>query len=347
MSSIEKPAQEGACCSIGGKPPAGAAETQFKSLFAKETNTKGEFVRQPVRFATPFGANAGELPVEKGRYRLIVSRACPWAHRQLIALRLLGLEDAISIGVVDPVRPQKPYSDWAFTLDPSGKDPVLGAQYLSDLYLATDPAYSDRFTVPAVIDTTTGKVVNNDYFNLSHYWETAFQPLHKAGAPDLFPQDLRDEIRALNDVIFRDINNGVYRAGFAASQSAYESAYDTVFQRLDELEKRLEGRRFLFGERLTDSDIRLWVTLARFDVAYYNAFRVNRQRLVDFKNLWDYARSLCQSPGFGETTDFDAIKRHYHLCCVPSNEYKLVPKGPDLSVWRIPGTRRWHSDPVS
>jgi putative glutathione S-transferase len=337
--------QEGALCAIdfgkqGRQKPAGEAEKQFKSLFQKETNAEGAFVRQPVRFTTPFGVGDNTLPVEKGRYRLIVSKACPWAHRQLIVLRLLGLEDVISIGIVDPVRPPKPYSDWAFTLDEGGKDPVTGAAFLSDLYLATDPAYSDRFTVPAIVDLTTGKVVNNDYFNLSYYWETAFRPFHKKDAPDLFPEDLRDEIRALNDVIFTDINNGVYRAGFAASQTAYEAAYDTIFRRLDELEIRLENRKYLFGDRLTDSDIRLWVTLARFDIAYYNAFRVNRNRLVDFPNLWDYARSLYQSPGFGETTDFDAIKRHYHLCCVPSNEYKLVPKGPDLSIWDIPGKRR-------
>jgi putative glutathione S-transferase len=327
--------QDGAACGIKHKPQSGEAEQQFKSLFAKETAADGTFVRQAVRFATPFGQGEGKLPVERGRYRLIVSKACPWAHRQLITFRLLGLDEVISIGVVDPVRPKKPYSDWAFTLDEGGKDPVLGAQYLSDLYLATDPTYNDRFTVPAIIDLKTGKVVNNDYFNLTYYWETEFKAFHHEGAPDLFPENLRTEIKALNEVIFTDINNGVYRAGFAASQTAYEEAYDTVFRRLDVLEKRLENGPYLFGDRLTDSDIRLWVTLARFDGAYYNAFRVNRNRLVDFPNLWRYARRLYQSPGFRETTDFDAIKRHYHLCCVPSNEYKIVPKGPDLSGWDL------------
>ncbi|GHT87490.1 hypothetical protein AGMMS49960_10030 [Betaproteobacteria bacterium] len=331
----EQVVQEGAVCAISRKSQSSEAEQQFKSLFAKETAADGSFIRQPVRFATPFGHGEGKLPVERGRYRLIVSKACPWAHRQLIALRLLGLDDVISVGVVDPVRPKKPYSDWAFTLDQDGKDPVLGVQYLSDLYLATDPTYNARFTVPAIIDLKTGKVVNNDYFNLSYYWETEFKPFHREGAPDLFPADLRPEIKALNEVIFTDINNGVYRAGFAASQTAYEEAYDTVFRRLDVLEQRLENSTCLFGDRLTDSDIRLWVTLARFDIAYYNAFRVNRNRLTDFPNLWRYARRLYQSPGFGETTDFDAIKRHYHLCCVPSNEYKIVPKGPDLAGWNL------------
>ncbi|MDR1136275.1 MAG: glutathione S-transferase C-terminal domain-containing protein [Clostridiales Family XIII bacterium] len=337
LGAAETVTLEGAACAVelGG----GAAERQFKSLFAKETSAGGAFVRQAVRFTTPFGKGKNDLPVEKGRYRLIVSRACPWAHRQLIALRLLGLEEVISIGVVDPVRPKKPYSDWAFTLDAGGRDPVTGAEYLSDLYKQTDPLYADRFTVPAVIDLTTGKIVNNDYFNMTYYWEDAFSAFHKTGAPDLFPERLRDDIKALNAVIFTDVNNGVYRAGFAAKQEAYEEAYDDVFRRLDEFEKRLESRRYLFGDDITDSDIRLWVTLARFDAAYYNAFRVNRNRLVDFPNLWGYARDLYQSPGFGETTDFDAIKRHYHLCCVPSNEYKLVPKGPDLSVWNTPHGR--------
>jgi putative glutathione S-transferase len=333
---------EGASCGLrpGAAAATGEAEKRFKSLFAKETSADGAFVRQPVRFATPFGQGEGKLPAARDRYRLIASRACPWAHRQLIVFRLLGLEDVVSTGIVDPVRPDKPYSDWAFTLDADGRDPVLGIHYLSDAYRATDPAYDDRFTVPAVIDLHSGKVVNNDYFNMTYYWETAFRAFHKADAPDLFPEDLREDIRALSGAIFADINNGVYRAGFAATQAAYEAAYDDVFRRLDELERRLDNHRFLFGERLTDADIRLWVTLARFDIAYYNAFRVNRNRLVDFPNLWDYARSLYQSPGFGDTTDFDAIKRHYHLCCVPSNEYRLVPKGPDLSIWDVPGTRQ-------
>jgi putative glutathione S-transferase len=331
--------QAGAACGIGPLPaakPASEAEQTFASLFKRETNEKGEFVRQGVYFTTPFGDGPGDLPVEAGRYRLIVSKACPWAHRQLIVRKLLGLEDVISVGVVDPVRPEKPYSDWAFTLDPNGMDPVLGARYLSDIYLGTDPSYEGRFTVPSVVDVHTGKLVNNDYFNLTYYWETVWEPYHKVDAPDLYPTALRAEIQALNDIIFHDINNGVYKAGFAASQAAYAAAYEAVFARLDEFEQRLSGRRFLFGDALTDSDIRLWVTLARFDIAYYNAFRVNRNRLTDFPNLWRYAREIYQIPAFRETTDFDHIKRHYHLCCVPSNQYKIVPLGPDLSVWDEP-----------
>jgi putative glutathione S-transferase len=329
------PVKEGAACGLPlpADAPDSDAEARFTALFSKETNTKGEFVRQPVRFVTPFGGGEGELPVIAGRYRLIVSKACPWAHRQLIARKLLGLEDAISVGVVDPIRPKKLHSDWAFGLDEGGVDPVLNVHEVGALYLRTDKNYTDRFTVPAVVDIETGLIVNNDYFNLTYYWETAWKPLHKEGAPDLFPEDLQDDIRVLNDVIFNDVNNGVYKAGFASTQEAYESAYDTVFARLDELEGRLSNSRYLFGDRLTDSDIRLWVTLVRFDAAYYNAFRVNRNRLTDFSNLWRYAREIYHIPAFRETTDFDHIKRHYHLCCVPGNLYRIVPKGPDLSVW--------------
>ncbi|MDR1231016.1 MAG: glutathione S-transferase C-terminal domain-containing protein [Spirochaetaceae bacterium] len=311
----------------------------YKTWFQDETNIKGAFVRQQNRFVTPFGTGDGELPLEAGRYRLIWSAACPWATRQMIVRSLLGLEEVLSVGLVDPVRPKKEFSDWAFTLDPGGVDPVLKARYLSDLYLKTDPGYQGRFTVPAIVDIRSGTVVNNDYFNLSYYWETVWRDFHKADAPDLFPEDLRENIIALNDIIFHEVNNGVYKAGFARSQEAYEAAYALVFKRLDWLDGRLSAGRYLFGDRLTDSDIRLWVTLVRFDAAYYNAFRVNRNRLTDFPHLWAYARDLYQIPAFGENTYFDHIKAHYHLCCDPGNIYGIVPKGPDISRWNAPPNR--------
>ncbi|MDR0759794.1 MAG: glutathione S-transferase C-terminal domain-containing protein [Treponema sp.] len=312
----------------------------YKTWFQDETNNiKGAFIRQQNRFTTPFGTGEGELPVEAGRYRLIWSAACPWATRQMIVRSLLGLEEVFSVGLVDPIRPQKEYSDWAFTLDPDGVDPVLKVKYVSDLYLKTDPAYTGRFTVPAIVDIPSGTVVNNDYFNLSYYWETVWQDFHKPGAPDLFPEDLREDIIALNGVIFHEVNNGVYKAGFARTQEAYEAAYYTVFKRLDWLDGRLSQSRYLFGSRLTDSDIRLWVTLARFDAAYYNAFRVNRNRLIDFPNLWAYSRDLYQIPAFRENTHFDHIKAHYHVCCDPGNIFGIIPKGPDLSRWDTPHGR--------
>lgn len=281
------------------------------------------------------------MPIEIGRYRLIWARVCPWANRQTIVLSLLGLDEVldgkpiISIGTVDPIRPPGIAGDWAFTLDPGGIDPVLKIRLLSEAYKKAAPDYEGRFTVPAVVDLTTGCVVNNDYHRLTNYWETVWKPFHKKDAPDLYPKALRGEIDALNLEIFERFNNGVYRAGFARGQEAYEAAFNDVFAELDALEERLSsGRTFLFGEALTDSDVRLYVTLARFDCAYYNAFRCNKRRIQDYPALWRYARRLYAIPAFGRNTDFDHIKRHYHLCCDPGNVHGLLPKGPDESVWR-------------
>lgn len=304
---------------------------------ADEIKRDGSFERQGNYFTTPFGSGPGKLPVQAGRYRLLWAPVCPWAHRAIIARKILGLEEAISVGTLDPIRPNKPYNDWAFTLDPGGVDPVLKVPYISDIYYRTDPDYPGRVTVPAVVDLTTGKIVNNDYFRLSNYFEVQWKPFHKKDAPDLYPEDLRKDIDELNDILFHKVNNGVYKAGFAKSQAAYEKAYDEVFEELDKLELRLAHQRYLFGNQLTDSDIRLYVTLARFDVAYYNKFNVNRNRLIDFTNLWRYAKDLYHTPGFGDTTDFDAIKRHYHLSRLISdseNKFAVLPKGPDLSVWK-------------
>ncbi|GHV80056.1 hypothetical protein AGMMS49944_18470 [Spirochaetia bacterium] len=315
----------------------------YQIQFPDEPQITGSYKRKPNYFTTPFGFGPGDLPVEKGRYRIIWSKACPWATRQLIVRSLLGLEDAISVGTVDPVRPP-PYVDsrgertnWAFTLDEGGVDPVLKIKYLSDIYLAADPEYEGRFTVPAVIDVTQRKVVNTDYFNMSYYWETVWKGFHKKGAPDLFPEHLREDILALNETIYYEVNNGVYKAGFAETQEAYGDACEKVFNRLDILEERLGKSRYLFGDSITDSDIRLYVTLARFDAAYYNCFRVNRRRLRDYPHLWAYARDLYSIPAFSENTDFDHIKIHYHLCCDKGNVYHLIPKGPDNSDWNTEG----------
>lgn len=300
----------------------------------KEIEKKGSFKRQKNYFTTPFGNLDGELPIEKGRYRLLWAPVCPWAHRAVIVRKLLGLEDVISLGTADPIRPEIERCDWAFTLDENFEDPVLKVKYISDVYFNADKDYNGRFTVPAIVDLKTKKVVNNDYFNLTTYFETAWQPFHKVGAPKLYPLDLRKRIDELNDILFHEINNGVYKAGFARSQESYEAAYDTVFARLDILEEELGKTRFLLGDYITESDIRLYVTLARFDAAYYNGFKVNKKRIYDYENLWAYVRDLYQTPGFGDTTDFDAIKQHYHLCAVSGNTYKIVPKGPDVSVWK-------------
>lgn len=303
---------------------------------SNELKEDGSFKRQKNQFSIPFGDNEGELPIEVGRYRLIWSAICPWAHRAVIVRKLLGLEDVISLGTVGPMRPKLPHVDWEFYLDENGVDTVLGIQYLSEIYKKTAPDYQGRPTVPVMVDVKEQKVVNNDYFKLTNYFETVWAPYHKNGAPDLYPEPLRGEIDALNDVIFHDINNGVYKCGFAQSQEAYEKAYDLLFNRLDVLEQRLAEQRFLFGNYITDSDVRLYSTLIRFDVAYYSAFKTNRNRIVDFHNLWGYLRDLYQTPGFGDTTDFDGIKRHYYLSHhIASNDEKsfnhILPKGPDLS----------------
>jgi putative glutathione S-transferase len=304
-----------------------------------ELDKKGGFKRQSNKFDKPFGDDPNKLPVEAGRYRILWSPVCPWAHRSIIVRKLLGLENIISVGTADPIRPDIPRTDWAFTLDKDNIDPVLKIKYISEVYQNADPNYNGRPTVPAVVDITTKKVVYNDYFKLTNYLETAWVKFHKDDAPNLYPEELRKDIDELNNIIFHSVNNGVYKAGFAQSQEAYEKAYDEVFKLLDELETRLENRRFLFGDYITDSDVRLYVTLARFDAAYYNGFRVNRNRLVEFPHLWAYARDLYQTPGFGDTTDFLSIKKHYHLSTIKGNTYKILPKGPDLQIWNLPHGR--------
>jgi putative glutathione S-transferase len=315
--------------------------------FALET-TAGAFRRQANRFtdritrdsdsAPGEGPDAqGRWPVEPGRYRLVWSRACPWAHRARIVLGLLGLEEAISVGTVDPIRDD---AGWRFTLDPDGRDPVLGIAFLSEAYLATDPAFAGRVTVPAVVDTVSGRVVTNDYPQITLDLSTEWVDHHRPGAPDLYPADLRPELDPLMQEIYADLNNGVYRAGFADSQEAYEQGYDDVFRRLDALEERLsDGREHLVGDRLTEADVRLFTTLVRFDAVYHNHFRCNRNKLAEMPALWAYARRLFQLPGFGDTVDFDHIKRHYYEVHTDINPSGIVPKGPDLAGWLEPHGR--------
>jgi putative glutathione S-transferase len=305
--------------------------------FSAETARSGEFVRQTNRFTDRITADgsSGRRP-EPGRYRLVVSLACPWAHRSVIVRRLLGLEDAISLAVVDPIRDE---SGWRFTLDEGDRDPVLGIAYLSEAYRATDPEYTGRVTVPALVDTTTGTVVTNDYPQISLDLSTEWRAFHRDGAPDLYPEHLRAEIDAVNADVYRDVNNGVYRCGFASSQEAYEQAYAALWTRLDLLEERLAGQRYLAGDALTEADIRLFTTLVRFDAVYHGHFKANRQKITEMPVLWAYARDLFQTPGIGETVDFSHIKPHYYATHRDINPTGIVPVGPDPSGWLEPHGR--------
>lgn len=292
----------------------------------------GRFVRQANRFTDRITADGSSgLPAEPGRYRLFVSYACPWAQRSLIVRRLLGLEDAISVAVVDPIRDER---GWRFP----DRDPVTGAVFLSELYLGTDPSFEGRYTVPCIWDTETERLVTNDFPNITTMMETEFTAQHRPGAPDLYPEALRPEIDELNDLVYTTVNNGVYKSGFATSQGAYEDAVDALFATLDRLEERLAGRRYLFGDEITEADVRLYPTLARFDAVYYAHFKCNLRHLTGYPNLWAYARDLYSVPAFGETTNFDHIKRHYYVTQRNINPSGVVPKGP-LVDWTVPHGR--------
>lgn len=262
-----------------------------------EIDERGFFVRQKNRFDTPFGEGEGKLPVEAGRYRLIWAKGCHWSNRASIVRELLGLEDVIGINLVGRGKHEQDLG-WEFVYDENGKDPVLDVQFLSELYANADPEYAGRATVPAVIDIKTKKVVNNDYVWLTNYLENEFAPLHKPGAPNLYPEHLRAEIDKYNDFLFDNVNNGVYKAMFAQTIEAYNHAFHHLYKALDEIEERLENNRFLFGDYVTDSDVRLFVTLARFDTYYFKNLGPIRNRIVDFKNIWGYARDLYEIPAF-------------------------------------------------
>ncbi|MET8770544.1 glutathione S-transferase C-terminal domain-containing protein [Streptomyces sp. NPDC004658] len=275
-------------------------------------------------------------PVEGDRYRLVVSRACPWASRAVISRRLLGLEDALSMAVADPLQDDR---SWRFTLDPDGRDPVLGIRFLSEAYDKRETGYPGGVSVPAIVDVPSGRLVTNDYQRITLDLATEWTALHRAGAPDLYPADRRDKIDQVMAEVYEDVNNGVYRAGFATHQKEYEEACTAVFRRLELLGERLSGQRYLVGDTLTEADIRLFTTLVRFDAVYHGHFKCNRWKLTEHPVLWAYARDLFQTPGFGDTVDFDHIKRHYYQVHTGINPTGIVPLGPDLAGWLSPHGR--------
>jgi glutathionyl-hydroquinone reductase len=305
--------------------------------FPAETGARGEWVRQRYTIRDRITADGSSgFPARAGRYHLYVSLACPWAHRSIIVRRLLGLEEVVTMSVVDPIRDER---GWAFREGPGhGPDPVNGFRFLSEAYHRTDPDFTGRYTVPCLWDRETGRLVSNNYPDITIDLETQFAAFHRPGAPDLYPEPLRGRIDAVNEEVYRDVNDGVYRAGFATTQEAYGEAVHALFAALDRLEQRLSDRRYLLGARLTEADIRLFTTLVRFDVVYHYHFKCNLRRLIDCPNLWAYARDLFQRPGFGDTTDFDHIRRHYYMTHDRLNPTRIVPEGPILD-WSTPHGR--------
>ncbi|MGD1066996.1 MAG: glutathione S-transferase family protein [Vulcanimicrobiaceae bacterium] len=304
--------------------------------FPHEQAEDGRFVRQDDAFRDWVTADgASGFPAVAGRYHLYVSLACPWAHRTIIVRKLKRLENAIGMTIVDPIRDEM---GWAFRNVPgaSPNDPINGFTYLAQAYQATDPRYHGRVTVPVLWDTVTKRIISNSDDDIMRMFETQFNALGDASL-DLYPTALRPEIDALNAAIYETINNGVYEAGFATSQAAYEDAAYRIFESLDALDARLADRRYLFGPRPVETDWRLFVTLIRFDPVYVGHFKCNLRRIADYPHLSGYVRDLYQRDGIAETVNFDHIKRHYYMTHDEINPNRIVPIGPLLDLNAPPG----------
>ncbi len=295
---------------------------------------KGEFIRYTSGFrnwitkdGSPGPSGDGGFAAEADRYHLYVSYACPWAHRTLIYRVLKGLEDIISISVVHPLMPSE---SWVFGDYPgSTVDHVNGAHYLYENYQRADPNFDGVVTVPTLWDKKLNTLVNNESSEIIRMMNSAFDGI-TGNELDLYPESLRAEIDAINGPIYDNVNNGVYRCGFARSQQAYNQAFDALFDTLDDLEERLSKQRYLVGDQITEADWRLFPTLVRFDPVYVGHFKTNRNRLVDFPNLWAYTRELYQVPGIAETVNMDHIKYHYYASHESINPTRIVPKGPEI-----------------
>lgn len=269
-------------------------------------------------------------PVKPNAYRLIAARACPWAHRAVITRRLMGLEDVISLGLTGPTHDWK---SWTFDLNEDSVDPVLKIGKLRDAYFNRYRDYPRGITVPAMVDVASKSVVSNDFFSIVEDLATQWTDYQRPGAPDLYPEALRAEIDEINERVFRTVNNGVYRAGFTGSQEAYEKAFNELFSTLDWLEERLSSRRYLVGDHITLADVYLYPTLVRFDMVYHNHFKCNRNKISEMPNLWGYLRDLFQTPGFGDSTNFQQIKDHYFLVHTDINPTGVVPVGPNPEIF--------------
>ncbi|HET9896098.1 MAG TPA: glutathione S-transferase C-terminal domain-containing protein [Streptosporangiaceae bacterium] len=319
-----------------GKAQAAKAKAGAEAKSGAEAKAEAEFVRAPYPFRDRITADGSSgHPAEAGRYHLYVSWACPWAQRTAIVRKLLGLEDVISLSVVDPIRDGR---GWAFRTGPDhGLDELNGFQFIREAYEATEPGYDGHISVPVLWDKHAGKIVSNNFPDITIDLGTQFGQWADPSV-ELYPASLRPQIDELNEVIYTTVNNGVYRSGFAMTQDAYHEAVTGLFGTLDSLELRLADRRYLMGSQLTEADVRLWVTLARFDSVYYSHFKCSIRRLTEYRSLWGYARDLYSIPAFSETTNFDHIKRHYFMTHSQLNPRRIVPEGPMLG-WTEPHDR--------
>ena len=318
-----------------------------------EIDKNGYFRRQPNHFTTLFGDGENDLKAEGNkRYRLVWAKLCHWSNRAAIVRELEGLEDQISVNMVEHA-PHEKNLGWEYVYNENNIDPVLGDQFLSEAYYRADDDYQGRTTVPALIDTTTGKVVNNDYNWLTTYFEVNFRPWHKKGAPELYPVELREEIDKMNLWLFDNINNAVYRSSFSRSNEGHFDGVNTFYAAMDRLEKRLETNRFLFGDYVTDSDIRLYVTLARLDIRYTAQLGETKRPLYTYKNLWGYAKELWEIPAFAHHTDFAAIIRQGRIegeedgFCASTHYDLALPKIDWDAQWKVSTERAYlSSDPT-
>jgi len=293
-------------------------------LHHTEKGTDGQFNRQEDSFRSFVRKDSSsEFPAAANRYHLYASLACPWAHRVIIVRKLKGLEKIIGMTIVDPVRDEK---GWRFTEEP---DPINNFEYLKQAYIASDPGFDARVTVPVLWDCIKQKIVNNSEDDLTCMMNTEFEDFSLTQL-DLYPENLRTEIKELERIIYENINNGVYQAGFATTQSAYELAVEKLFKTLDFLEDRLSNSQYLFGSQIVECDWRLFVTLIRFDAVYHGHFKCNQRRIIDYPNLYRYMCELYQLDGISSTVNFDHIKRHYYMTHPEINPTRIVPIGPDL-----------------
>ena len=308
---------------------------------AKLKTVKGEFIRSESSFrnwvtkdGTAGSSGEAGFAAEPGRYHLYVSYACPWAHRTLIFRALKGLEDVISVSVVHPLMPAE---SWLFGEYPGAtEDHVNKANYLYENYLKADPGFNGLVTVPVLWDKKQQTIVNNESSEIIRMLNSAFDAFGNADV-DFYPEALREEIDEINDTVYNDVNNGVYRAGFAQTQEAYSKAYDRLFNTMDKLEEKLSRQRYLVGHQITEADWRLFTTLVRFDAVYYNHFKTNKKRLIEYPNLWAYTRELYQVPGVAETVNMDHIKYHYFASHRSINPTGIVPKGPKIDFMQAHG----------